>query len=183
MKLLPAERLSLSIEIPKLEWPSYSRTDKIATAALAASLVFAAGTVVYVVVTPRPAEKFTEFYMLNATGVAGGYPTNVTVNEPATVNLTVHNREFADVAYEIGIYRATMEAYFNASANRTQLRELSRMYVSSLSLQLGNDRFWNRPYTFNFSGLGIYRLYFNLYKLPNTHDVYRYLFLTIRVRS
>ncbi len=113
---------------------------------------------------------------------SSGYPTNVSVNEPGTINLTVHNREFADVSYEIRIYRATMEAYFNASANRTELRELSRTYVSNLSLQLGNDGFWNRSYTFNFSSLGIYRLYFNLYKLPDSQDVYRYLFLTVRVR-
>jgi len=177
------ERLSLSIELKLPDWKSYSRTDKLLTLALIASLLFAAGSVGYVVVTPRPAEKFTEFYMLNATGVAGGYPTNLTVGQNGTLNLTVHNREFAPLRYELRIYQATMEEVFNASANRTELRELSRSFLSNLTIELASDAYWNQSYTFNLSSPGIFRLYFLLYKLPDDQTVYRTLYLTVRVRA
>jgi uncharacterized membrane protein len=183
VKLPSEERIGLTVTIKKPEWFSFSRADKIATVALAASLVFAAGTVVYVVVTPRSAEHFTEFYILNATGVAGGYPWNLTVNQTSTINLTVHNVEYAYVAYEIRVVYATMEAFFNASANRTQYRELSRTTITNFSLNLPNGDYWNRSYRFFIPMPGIYRLYFHLYKLPDTSDVYRYLFLTVRVRG
>jgi len=182
MKLLPMERLSLTIEIPRIRWSSYSRMDKIATVALAASLVFAAGTVVYVVVTPRPAERFTEFYILNATGVAGGYPTNLTVGQVGVVNLSVHNREFATVSYEVRVNRAVMEAIFNASANRTEYRVVSTTFLTSFTFTIANGEYWNQSYAFSFSSPGIYRIYFDLYKLPNQRDIYRYLFLTVWVR-
>ncbi len=182
-RLLPPDRLSLSIEIHKPNWSAYPRADRIAAVALAASLVFAAGTVVYVVVTPHPAERFTEFYILNATGVAGGYPRNLTVNQTVTINLTVHNVEYADVAYEIRVVQATMEAFFNASANQTQYRELSRTMVTNFSLDVPDGGYWNRSYRFSIPAPGIYRLIFDLYKLPDTQDVYRYLFLTVFVRT
>jgi uncharacterized membrane protein len=181
--LIPAQRLSLTIDIGASNWSASSRPDKIAIVAVAASLVFAAGTVVYVAVTPRPAERFTEFYILNATGVAGGYPKNLTVNETAKVNLTVHNVEYTDVAYVIRVYRATMEAFFNASANRTQYRELSRAEVRNFSFDLFNGDYWNRTYSISMSNPGIYRLYFNLYKIPETRAIYRYVFLTVLVRT
>jgi uncharacterized membrane protein len=180
-RFLPAERLSLTIDVPLPNWSSYSRAEKIATFALATSLVFAAGTVVYVVVTPRPAEHFTEFYMLNITGVAGGYPTNLTINETGTIHLTVHNVEYADIAYEIRVVQAKMEAFFNASANRTQYRELSRTYITNFSLDVPNGGYWNRSHSFSIPSAGIYRLYFDLYKLPDTQAVYRYTFLTVFV--
>jgi hypothetical protein len=75
-----------------------------------------------------------------------------------------------------------MEAFFNWSANRTQYRELSRAYVTNFSVDLRSGAYWNRSYSFSIPTPGIYRLYFDLYKLPATQDVYRYLFLTIFVR-
>jgi uncharacterized membrane protein len=183
MKLSPEERLSLSIEIRAPDWSSYSRSDKLAAIVLAASISFATGAVVYVVVTPRYAEHFTELYILNATGVAGSYPRNLTVNQTATIKLTVHNVEYDEIAYEIRVHRATMEAFFNATANRTQYRELSRAYITNFSQDLQNGGYWNRSYSFSIPIPGIYRLYFDLYKLPDDHTIYRQVFLTVWVRS
>jgi uncharacterized membrane protein len=183
MKLPPSQRLSGSIEIGTPDWSGYTRAEKIAALALATSLLIAASAVAYVVVTPRTAEHFTEFYLLNATGVAGGYPRNLTVNQTATIKLTVQNVEYADVAYEIRVHRATMEALFNASANRTQYREVSRAYITNFSLDLHNGGLWNRSYSFSIATPGIYRLLFDLYKLPDTRAIYRYAFLTVFVRT
>ena len=181
MKLPHNQRLSLSIEINPPNWSSYSRADKVATVALAASLAFAAGTVVYVVVTPRPAEHFTEFYMLNETGVAIVHPMNLTTNQTGVVKLTVHNLEYAAESYTIVVVQATMAAVFNASANQTQYRVVSQAPLGNLSLSVADGGYWNDSYSFHFTSPGIFRLYFYLYKLPDTVDVYRYIFLTVFV--
>lgn len=182
MKLPTVERLSLVIEIPRLEWSTYSRAEKLATVALAASLIFAAGTVAFVIVTPRPAERFTEFYLLNATGVAGGYPTNLTVNETGVVNLTVHNFEYATVGYSMNVSLAVLTTSFNNTTNRTEYRVVSRTFVTNFTFQLEHGGYWNHSFALNVSSPGLYRFYFDLYKLPDIEDVYRYVFLPITVR-
>jgi uncharacterized membrane protein len=175
------ERLSLSIDIRAPSWPS-SHSDKIATVALAASLSIAAGTVVYILVMIHPGEHLTEFYMLNETGVAGGYPTNLTVNQTGVVKLTVHNAEYARTSYTIVVVQSTMEAFFNASAKQTQYRVISETRVTNITIELGNGGYWTRSYVFGFSYPGIFRLTFDLYKLPDTGVLYRYLFLTVFVK-
>jgi uncharacterized membrane protein len=182
MRLPPLERLAFSVEFPRSQWSTYSPREKIVAVTLAALFIFGAAAVVSVIVTPRPVERFTEFYMLNATGVAGSYPTNLTANQTGTVTLTVHNAEYTDVAYEIRVYQATMEVFFNASANRTQYRELSRAYVTNFSFDLYNGGYWNRSYSFSIPMPGIYRLYFHLYKLPDTGVIYRHASLPVYVR-
>ncbi len=177
------ERISLSIEVRLPDWRSYSRTDKVLTAALVASILFAAGTVGYVVVTPRPAEKFTQFFVLNATGVAGGYPTNLTVGQDGTVIVGVINNEYANTSYVVRTYLAVMEEYFNTTANRTEVRELSRSPLDRFSLSIENGQGWNRSYTFRINQPGIFRVVFVLFKLPNDQGAYRTLWLTVRVRT
>ncbi len=182
MKLPASERLSLSIEIHPPNWSSYSRSDKIATIALAACLIFAAGTILYVVVTPRPAEHFTEFYWLNETGVAGVYQKNLTVNETETIHLTVHNLEYATVGYAINVSLAVMTSFVNVSANATEYRVVSQAPLTNFTFSLDNGGYWNHTFAFSIPSPGIFRLYFDLFKLPDTVDVYRYLFLTLFVK-
>jgi len=81
------------------------------------------------------------------------------------------------------LYLATMEEFFNASSNRTELRELSRSFRSNLTLEVANDAYWNQSYTFNLSSPGVFRLYFLLSKLPDDQTAYRTLYLTVRVRA
>src|SRR3989304_1737125 len=55
-----------------------NRTDRILTIVLLISIILALLMVVYVIVTPKQGEKFTEFYLLGPGGKAEGYPTNLT---------------------------------------------------------------------------------------------------------
>ena len=175
--------MSLSIELRMPDWKTYSRTDKVLTLALVGSILFAGGTVGYVVVTPRPAEKFTQFFLLNATGVAGGYPTNLTVGQNGTIIIGVINDEYANTSYVVRTYLADMEEYFNVTANRTQVRELSRSPLDRLSLSIGHGQEWDSGYTFRIDRPGIFCVVFLLFKLPDDQTAYRTLWLTVRVRT
>ena len=74
MRLPLERRLSATLDLSAPEWKEYSVLDKGLTIALAASIVVAGGTLAYVVLTPRPGEAFTEFYILGPGGNGGPCP-------------------------------------------------------------------------------------------------------------
>lgn len=56
---------------------------------------------VYMIVTPRQGEKFTEFYILGPGGKAYDYPTQVEAGEQSTVIVGVVNHEYSLVNYSM----------------------------------------------------------------------------------
>ena len=70
-----------------------SKVDKILTIILIISIVLAISMVVYVIVTPKEGEKFTEFYVLGPNGTASDYPTNLKVGEEGEVIIGIVNHE------------------------------------------------------------------------------------------
>jgi len=69
------ERFRLAVHVETMPWASQGGLDKALTVALVVAVVVAAGTLVYVLATPRPGEAFTEFYLLGPTGKAACYPS------------------------------------------------------------------------------------------------------------
>src|SRR3972149_7515071 len=80
-----------------------NRTDRILTIVLLISIILALFMVVYVIVTPKQGEKFTEFYLLGPGGKAEGYPTNLTTGKTGSVIVGVVNHEYATVNYTIRV--------------------------------------------------------------------------------
>ena len=66
-------------------------------------VIGAIGTLVYVINQPRSAEKFTEFYVLNAQGKADDYPRNLVAGQSYEVILGIVNHESKSAAYRIDI--------------------------------------------------------------------------------
>jgi uncharacterized membrane protein len=56
-------------------------------------------SIVYVIVTPRVGERFTEFYILGTSGKAEGYPRQLAPGQSGQVILGVVNHEYARVEY------------------------------------------------------------------------------------
>ncbi len=82
-------------------WREMSRLDRVLTLVLVLAILFAAGSVYYVVTTPKVGEKFTEFYILGMGGKAEGYPRDLTVGEKGRVMVGVVNHEYQPVNYYI----------------------------------------------------------------------------------
>lgn len=98
-RLPEEERFQLSFEVELPRWSQLSRLDRVLTAALVASIVFAVGSLIYVISTPKVGERFTEFYILGLSGKAEGYPRDLMVGEEGKVILGVVNHEYAEVEY------------------------------------------------------------------------------------
>jgi len=95
------ERYSVALALPEVNWRGMGRTDRLLTLALTASIIFAMGTLIYVVATPKKGEQFTEFYILGMGGMAEGYPTTLRTSEGAGLIVGVVNHEGAPVEYTV----------------------------------------------------------------------------------
>jgi len=75
--------------------------DKILSLLLLVVLGVCICATVYIIVTPKVGEKFTEFYILGPNGKASGYPTNLKLGENGSVIIGVSNHEFRIMNYTI----------------------------------------------------------------------------------
>ena len=140
-----------------------TRLDRALTVLLVLSILLSIAALVYVIVTPKQGEKFTEFYILGPGGKAYDYPTNVTAGNRSTVIVGVVNHEYAAVNY-------SLELNLN---NSTFLKR---------DLALEHNQTWEQPvrYILNKPGDG-QKLQFLLYRESNFTAPYRDLHLWVNV--
>ena len=131
-----------------------SKVDKILTAILIISIVLALSVTVYVIITPKEGEKFTEFYVLGPGGMAEEYPTNLTVGEEGEVIIGVVNHEYAAVSYQLEL-------------------KVNGGVIDQKSIVLTHNETWESPFTFKPKKAGEdQKLEFLLYKNPFNKSVY-----------
>lgn len=92
----------LALKAEVLEKPE-SKTDKILTIILILSILASVMTLVYVIVTPKEGEHFTEFYILGPGGMADDYPTHYAPGESGTVIVGVVNHEYRVLNYTLDL--------------------------------------------------------------------------------
>ncbi len=73
--------------------------DRMLSIILVIAIILAVAMTVYVIVTPKQGEKFTEFYILGPEGMADDYPTDLAVGEVGEVIIGVVNHEYASTTY------------------------------------------------------------------------------------
>src|SRR5438445_1680490 len=147
MRLPADQRLSLTVNLAIPDWKEYSLLDKGLTVALASSIVVAGGTLAYVVLTPRPGETFTEFYILGPGGNASGYPTSLNVSQPGIIILGVANHEGASMNYTVRIDFVSLRTMYNATSGSNQTIEANRTTWSTLDVRLTDGQTWSHLYT------------------------------------
>jgi uncharacterized membrane protein len=127
-------------------------------------LIIAVGGLVVFVVAPVPATPgYTEFYVVNGSGVAAGYPMNVTAGEEVTVTVGIGNDEHRQITYNLLI-----------STNETRL--------DRRSVTLADGGTWERPVTFSFDDPGEHRVMLHLYRDGSPDgEPYRRLRLVFRI--
>jgi uncharacterized membrane protein len=137
--------------------------DKIFTYIIIIAIIIAAGSTVYILISPAKGEKFTEFYILGADGKAGNYPTNLTLGSTANLTIGVVNHEDEATNYHL-------------------LVKLDGKILKDENITLPDDGRKEIPLTFEASSAGQNQsLEFLLYKLPDDNNVYRSLYLLINV--
>ena len=159
-----------------------SRLDKALTMILIITIIISIAALVYVIVTPKQGEKFTEFYILGPGGKAYDYPTSVRAGNSSTVIVGVVNHEYTLVNYTMSI------SLNNTPMNNTTLKNNSRddfklIYpILSMNLTLPHNETWEKPvsYVINHTGYS-QKLEFLLYKEGNFTGPYRDLHLWVNV--
>ncbi len=101
--LPPAERVSMAVNINSPKWGKMGSTDKVLSVFLAVAILAALGSLGYVIAVPKEAERFTEFYILSADGMAENYPKQVTQGEAVELIMGIVNHEQEVASYRIDI--------------------------------------------------------------------------------
>ncbi len=181
MRLPAGQRMELTIEVVLPPWSQYAALDKVLIIGLVLALVLAGGALAYVLTVPRPAERFTDFYLLGPDGKAGGYPTNLTAGSSGAVIVGVVNHEGLPADYTLVV---TLEEY-NVTVNSTgtQVRTLiSSSPVNRYIVPLQDGAKAESNLTFTVPKAGLFRLELQLY-LGGATSAYRELHLWLRVRG
>ena len=158
-------KLNLGVHFHNLKssFDQEKKLDKILSIILIISIILAISATIYIIVTPKEGEKFTEFYILGAGGKASDYPTNLTIGQSGTIIVGIVNHEYSNVTYNLLVK-------FNGTT------------VTSKNITLTNGQKWEEPLTFNASTLGKnQKLELLLYKLPDQDKAYRSLHLWVDV--
>jgi uncharacterized membrane protein len=77
--------------------------DRILTIILILSIVVSIITFIYVIVTPKQGEKYTEFYVVGDNGKAEGYPTRMEAGKNYSVIVGIANHEYMLTNYTLDI--------------------------------------------------------------------------------
>ena len=156
-------RAALASAKKELMAGSASRLDRALSVLLVISILLSISALVYVIVTPKQGEKFTEFYILGPGGKAYDYPTIVEAGNASTVIVGVVNHEYTAVNY-------TMEATIH---NSTLLEK---------NLTLAHNQTWEEPVSYVLRRPGdSQKLQFLLYRENNFTAPYRDLHLWVNV--
>ena len=159
---VPFQKMYASIK-HEINTKPESKIDRILTIILVISIIASVSMLVYVVVTPKQGEKFTEFYILGPEGMADNYPTKLLIGHTGNVIVGVVNHEYETTDYTIKF----------VLANET---------LNSLQFQLEHNSTWEQNIEFtpehagNDSKLNIF-----LYRDNNFTESYRSLHLWIDV--
>ena len=188
MHLPVGERFSIEFRETISSWKTEiladekSRLDKALTVILIITIFLSIAALVYVIVTPKQGEKFTEFYILGPGGKAYDYPTSVLAGNSSTVIVGVVNHEYVLVNYTMSI------SLNNTPVNNTTRKDNFRddfpfIYpILSMNLTLAHNETWEKPvsYVLNHTG-DLQKLEFLLYKEGNFTSSYRDLHLWVNV--
>lgn len=156
-------RESISSFMGEIMTEDKGRLDRALTIVLIITILISVSALVYVIVTPKQGEKFTEFYILGAGGKAYDYPTHVRAGNSSTVIVGVVNHEYSLVNY-------TMQIRLN---NATLL---------SKEMALQHNQTWEQPVSYVLDKQGDeQKLEFLLFRERNLTAPYRDLHLWVNV--
>jgi uncharacterized membrane protein len=160
--------IDINIQLPKDEKP----LDRVLTILLITSIIIAAGSLVYIIITPRIGEQFTEFYLLGPNGKADNYPRNLTQNENASVIIGIVNHEYQTINYTIEIWLINQTTSTDNTTNETITTYHNIWYLDTFQTQLNHVPIdiegpwqpqWETNYTFAINHIGTFKLAFLLY--------------------
>lgn len=99
---VPFREMAQGLKAEILEKPEPG-LDKALTIVLVLSILLSVSTLIYVVITPKEGEHFTEFYILGPDGMADNYPTKYAPGGSGKVIVGIINHEYMPVNYTLEV--------------------------------------------------------------------------------
>jgi len=177
-KINPEDRFSKSftISLPASE----NKPNAIITIILTAAIIVAGSFTIYIILTPKIGERFTEFYVLGPTGSADNYPQNLTSGQNTTLILGISNHEYRTMNYTIGIWLVNQSTSYDAT-NATNVTVINNMwFMDTITITLNSTTVnaeeqwkpqWQYNYTFNVTQQGRFKLTFLLFTTPQENFI------------
>lgn len=137
--------------------------DRALSAIILIFLIIGVIGVFYMILNPSEVNNYSEFYLLGQSGKADNYPTNLSMGEKGNLTVGVINHELSSSNYQIQIIQ-----------NSQILKEEN--------ITLNDNEKQEIPFQFIAGSPGQYKLQFNLYKLPDTKNIYRSLYILVNVK-
>jgi uncharacterized membrane protein len=138
-RLAQEERFALALEVDLGGWwAAQDRTNRILYGILALAFLTAALSATAIVVSPKPGEQLTEFYMLGPEGLAENYPREAAIGQPVTVTIGIANHEGVSAGYRVEVHSG---AHLIAQAGPMHLEagEIDERPVSFVPAEVGDD--------------------------------------------
>ena len=175
MSIEPQERLSGSLWLRLPDWKHDTMFGKVITIAIVVAIIAAVGIFAAIILTPRPAEQFTEFYVLCADGTSNPtcYPNRLNVSQSATVIVGVVSHEPVTTNYTIRVDIVRVQVVRNATCSCNQTVEENRTVQAWFNLTLGQGSYWIHDYTFSIGGIGMWKVQFSLFANRDFRTAYR----------
>ena len=136
------------------------KLDRTISLILIVILIIAVIATIYIILTPNPGEKFTEFYLLGPDGKAGNYPTNLTAGGTGNLIIGIVNHEQYTTTYNLVV-------------------KLNNNILSNQNIVLNNSQTKEIPFKFTAPAGNNQKLDFLLYKLPTNNTPYREVYLLL----
>jgi len=173
-KIPPSNRFipAINISVPKHE----NKLDKTLTIILAIVVIITLILVVYIAITPREPEKFTEFYYTTSDNTE--YPRYLEVGQNTSITLGIANHEYKTINYTIEVWLVNQSTIYNQTSNNNETVYNNLWYMDKINVTLEHEQIdlvepwqpqWEYNYTFNITRLGEFRLVFLLYTSSTPH--------------
>jgi uncharacterized membrane protein len=170
-KAIPLEqRFILSFEVSLHK--SNNKLDNILTIILSISIIIAAASVIYIIVTPKMGETFTEFYILGPTRNITDYPRYLTIDENASIIIGLVNHEYKTMNYSIEVWLINQTILFNESTQKNETIYNHMWYMDKMTIDLASTDTikqlpqWESNYSFSINKKGEFKLTFLLFTTP-----------------
>jgi uncharacterized membrane protein len=98
------ERISVDADLdPVGWWAAQDRTSRTLYVVLTVATLVVTLSAFAISLAPKPRERFTEFYILGAQGLAEDYPQEVALGQPVDVTVGIGNREGVLSTYRVAV--------------------------------------------------------------------------------
>jgi len=160
--------IKADVSFPKSE----NKVDRILTVILIITIIIAMVALIYVIVTPKVGEKFTEFYVLGPKGVADDYPQDLLLEENGTVIIGVVNHEYKTFNYTIEIWLINQSQTYNETTKQNETVYNHMWFFDKFTVSLKHVPInieeswkpqWEKNYTFSVNRRGDFKLAFLLF--------------------